>query len=381
MTAFGRMGPCAAALVVACIVSGCGSSSSSTPSTKASSQSPSQSSAGGAALAAEVAGVRQALQSGVDAHAYPGAVAVVRRGGQTRTVAVGRADIATHSPMTSTDRFQIASVTKSMVAAAALQLVAQGRLSLSDTVQKWEPGLLKHGAAITVAELLGQTSGLPAFQTTKAFAHMHGEPPPQTLIALVARAPLMFKPGSRSWYSNTNYLVLGLILQKASGEPLPSLLQHKIFGPVGLHSASLAPTRESTPLLVHGYDKGKDVTSDLTWLWAAGGVLSTAGDVGRFYDALFTGKIVPAPLLRTMRTQRPETNHTLPFSGYGLGIATIPTNCGTAYGHSGDAPGVITHAWTTKNGQRAVVLAINAAITPSVNDYVIAVLDEALCGP
>jgi D-alanyl-D-alanine carboxypeptidase len=370
----------AATLVVAFVVAGCGSSSSSVPSSTHS-QPSSQTSATATALGSEVSSIGQTLQTAVDAHVFPGAVVVVRRGGQTRTVAVGRADVAQSIPMTPGDRFRIASVTKSMVAAVALQLVAQGRLSLSDTVEKWEPGLLARGGDITVADLLGQTSGLPAFQSTKAFARMRGDPSPQDLVALVARAPLMFEPGSRSWYSNTNYLTLGLIVAKVSHEPLAALLQQRIFGPLGLHSARLAPTGANTAPLAHGYDHGKDVTPDLTWLWAAGGVVASAGDVERFYDGLFAGKIVPGPLLRQMRSQRPETNHTLPFSGYGLGIATLPTSCGQAYGHSGEAPGFIVHAWTSQDGRRSVVMAVNATLTTSVDDYVGAVLEQALCGP
>ncbi len=306
---------------------------------------------------------------------------MVRRGGQTRTVAVGRADVAKNIDMTAADRFRVASVTKSMVAAVTMQLVAQGRLSLSDSVEKWEPGLLAHGGDITVADLLGQTSGLPAFQSTKGFAHMHGEPPPQDLVALVARAPLMFKPGSRSWYSNTNYIVLGLILEKVSHEPLAALIQQRLFGPLGLHSASLSPARANTPPVARGYDHGRDVTPNLTWLGAAGGVVTNAEDVARFYDDLLSGKIVGGPFLGQMLSQRPETNHDLPFRGYGLGIATLPTSCGTAYGHSGDAPGFITHAWTIKDGKRSVVMIVNASLTISINDYVVAVLNQALCGP
>jgi D-alanyl-D-alanine carboxypeptidase len=365
---------------VASLVAGCSSSSSSAPSSKALSETTST---GSDALAREVTSIRAGLQSGVDAHAIPGAVVVVRRGGQTRTLVFGQADVAKNVPMSAAERFKVASLTKSMVAAAALQLVGQGRLSLSDTVEKWEPGLLAHGRDITVAELLGQTSGLPSFQTTSGFNRMRGDPTPQQLTALVAHAPLMFKPGSRSWYSNTNYLVLGMILQKVSHEPLRALLQHRIFGPLGLHSTTLVTPRATTPRLAHGYDHGKDVTRwDLAWLWAAGGVVSNAGDVARFYDALLTGKVVPGPLLRKMLAQRPETNHDdVPFSGYGLGVATIRPSCGTAYGHSGSAPGYITHAWTTRNGKRSVVMIVNASITGPVNDYVIAVLDQALCGP
>lgn len=365
----------------------CSSSSSSsastapTPTPTGDATTP-QTSAAAAALAGEVSSIRQTLQSGVDQHVFPGAVVWVRRGDQTRTVAVGRADVAGKVPMTARDRFHIASVTKSMVAATALRLVAQGRLSLSDTVEKWEPGLLARGRDITVAELLGQTSGLPPFQDTQAFAHLRGSPPPQALVALVAHAPLMFAPGSRSWYSNTNYVVLGLILQKAGHQPLAALLRRDIFEPLGLRSAGLSPERAGTPPLAHGYDRGKDVTStaaDLTWLWAAGGVVSDAGDVGRFYGDLFAGKIVPAPLVHRMRAQQPETNHDLPFRGYGLGIATLPTPCGLAYGHSGVGPGFLMHAWTSQNGKRSVVLAVNTTLTTSVDDYAATVISAGLC--
>jgi D-alanyl-D-alanine carboxypeptidase len=372
-----------AATLAAFVLAGC-SSSSSEPHPAVGSGTPENTPAEAPALAAEVDAIRLALKSGMAAHAFPGAVVVVRRGGQTRTVAVGLADVAHHQPMTPASRFRIASVTKSMTAATALELVAQGRLSLSDTVQKWEPGLLPRGSDITVADLLGQTSGLPSFQATAGFAHIGDSPPPSRLVALVARAPLMFEPGSRSWYSNTNYVVLGMILAKASHEPLAILLQHRLFDPFHLRSASLSATRANSPPLAHGYDGGKDVTTtaaDLTWLGAAGGIVSSAEDVATFYDGLFTGKMLPAPLLHRMRTQRAETNHELPFRGYGLGIATLPTRCGVAYGHSGVAPGFLMHAWTTENGQRSVVVAVNTTLTTQVDDYVVPVIEEALCAP
>lgn len=377
-----RLMGAAAAILMAFVPAGCSSSSSSAPSSKAKSQPSPGTSVSSGVMPREVASLRQALQGGVEAHVFPGAVVVVRRGGQTRTLAVGHADVAKNVPMTATDRFHIASVTKSMSAAATLQLVAQGRLSLSDTVQKWEPGLLAHGSDITVEDLLGQTSGLPSFQSTEGFANMRGEPPPRALVALVAKAPLMFAPGSRSYYSNTNYVVLGMILAKVSHESLATLFQKRLFDPLGLHSASLIATRGEALPLAHGYDHGKDVTfttANLTYLGAAGEVVANALDVARFYDALFAGKIVASPLLRAMRSQRPETNHELPFSGYGLGIATLPTSCGTAYGHSGDDNGSIMQAWTTKDGRRSVVTAVNATLTPSVNDYIVAVLQDALC--
>jgi D-alanyl-D-alanine carboxypeptidase len=375
-------------LICACALSACSSSSSGADSRSgtspgSSSTSSSLSGEDTSPLANEVSSIRETLQSGVDTHVLPGAVVVVRRGSQTRTVAVGRADVATGSPMQVTTTFRIASITKSLVATATLELVAQGRLSLSDTVARWEPGLVSHGSQITVGELVGQTSGLPAFQTTRAFNRMHGNPPPTRLIALVAHAPLMFKPGSRSFYSNTNYLVLGLILQKVTHEPLTTILQQRIFGPLHLQSARLETGHGALPQLAHGYDQHHDVTltDDVRWLWAAGGVVADAGDVARFYDALLRGRLVRGSLFHQMLVQHRETNHELPFRGYGLGLATLPVQCGVVYGHSGSAPGYGSYAWTSRNGTRSVVMLFNTSITVASNDYVVPVLDEALCSP
>jgi D-alanyl-D-alanine carboxypeptidase len=287
--------------------------------------------------------------------------------------------------MTAADRFQVASLTKTMVAALTLRLVAQGRLSLSDTVAKWEPGLLPRGDEITVADLLGQTSGLPDYTTRETAHYVSGRTStvPRAMLSLVANEPLQFRPGTRSYYSNSNYLVLGIILQTVGHEALATLLQKKLFDPLRLASTSLAPAGTDTSPLAHGYDHGRDVTNpELTWIWAAGGVVSDIGDVARFYDDLLAAKIVRSQLLGRMLTMRRETNPDLSlFSGYGLGIATIPTRCGTAYGASGVLPGFTTHAWTSKNGGRSVVIAVNASISTEVNDQVGTVINEALCDP
>ncbi|HEY3531404.1 MAG TPA: serine hydrolase domain-containing protein [Nocardioides sp.] len=327
--------------------------------------------------------IRRVVRGAVAADVFPGAVVVVRDGGQSRTLAVGRADLATGAPMTAGDRFQVASLTKSMVAAVALKLVTQGRLSLSDTVEKWEPALLPRGAEITVADLLGQTSGLPDYTpiVTSHYVSGHTSTAPPALVGAVVHLPLMFSPGSRSFYSNTNYVVLGMILQKVSHEPLATLLQQELFGPLGLRSASLAESRTRTPPLAHGYDNRRDVTNpELTWLWAAGGVVSDIGDVARFYDALLSGRVVHGTLLDRMLTMRRETNPDLPYSGYGLGVGTIQTSCGAAYGATGDIPGFHTYALTARDRSRSVVIAENASLSVAVEDQLSTVINDALCG-
>ena len=377
------MGSVLVALVAGFAVAGCGGSSSSSPSSNALTPSQSHTGTSSAALSSDVSLVRQVVRGAVEAHVFPGAVVVVRRGGQSRTLAIGRADVATGAPMSPADRFQVASLTKSMVAAVALKLVAQGRLSLSDSVEKWEPGLLPRGADITVADLLGQTSGLPDYTPVVTAHYVSGRTPtaPAALVGAVANRPLMFPPGSRSYYSNTNYIVLGMILQNASHETLATLLQRQLFGPLGLRSASLAATTTRTPPLAHGYDHGRDVTNpELTWLWAAGGVVSNIGDVARFYDALLSGQVVHGALLNRMLTMRRETNRDLPYSGYGMGLGTVQIGCGPTYGATGDVPGFHTWALTTKNRSRSVVVAENTSLSAAVNDQLVTVINDALCG-
>lgn len=375
-------------LALAFAVSACGSHTSP----PAAGPSPATSSTSGSAhtsshetgLTNEVSSIRQIVQSGVDAHVFPGAVVVIRRGTQTRTVAVGVANVATKTKMTGADRFQVASLTKSMVAAVTLRLVAQGRLSLSDTVEKWEPGLLPRGADITIADLLGQTSGLPDYTDKEVAHYVSGKTStdPATMVGLVSHEPLMFPPGTRSYYSNTNFIVLGMILQTASHRTLADLLAGQLFSPLGMRSASLATSRTRTPPVADGYDHGTDATNlELNWLWAAGGVVSDVGDVARFYHDLLSGKLLPPALLHRMLQMRPETNHDLPFSGYGLGIAALQTDCGPAYGASGEVLGFTSDAWTSKNGDRAVALTFNGSITEAMNEQLVDVVLEALCGP
>jgi D-alanyl-D-alanine carboxypeptidase len=165
-------------------------------------------------------------------------------------------------------------------------------------------------------------------------------------------------------------------------EPLATLLEQKLFVPLGLRSASLAEARTRTPPLAHGYDDhNRDVTNpELTWLWAAGGVVSNISDVARFYDALLAGHVIHGALQNRMLTMRMETNHDLPYSGYGFGVGTIQTTCGTAYGATGDVLGFHTYALTTKNRSRSVVVAENASLSAEVNDQLSTVVNDALCG-
>jgi D-alanyl-D-alanine carboxypeptidase len=287
----------------------------------------------------------------VVAGGVPGAFVVVRDGDRTQTAAVGKIDPDA--------RFRIGSVTKTFVATLALQL----GLPLDGTVSRWLPGLLPDGDGITVRDLLAHRSGLPDVADDPAVL----DGPRSTwsarrLIATVARQPRTARPGGAFHYSSTNYLVLGLIVERATRRSLSSRLAQRLFGPLGLTQTAYVPGPLETPH-VHGYSlpshQGIVDTSaeprDLEqrsarWAGASGDVVSSAGDLMQFFRALLQGHLLPRAQLREM-----ETIH----GRYGLGLAVYPTPCGRAWGHTGNLNGMLTVAWNTHDARRQVVLVAN----------------------
>lgn len=368
------------------LLGSCSSTSSSTPHVGAPTATVSSSDSGTSAdpMAAEIASIKEALAAAIAAHAFPGAVVVVRRGHETRTLVVGEADRARHTPMRSADRFRIGSVTKTMVAATTLRLVAQHRLTLQDTVDHWLPGFLAHGREITVAELLGQTSGLPEYATLPGYDPLlrAGDDHPRAVLGLIVDKPLLWKPGTRTGYSNSNYTTLGLILERVTHRPLSTVMQQQLFGPLHMRSTTLAPVGLFRPPIAHGYYHGRDVIPgyEVAWAGGAGAVVSTAHDVATFFDHLYAGDVVPSTLLRAMERMRPMRG-TWPYTGYGLGLASIQTECGTAIGHGGSLPGYLASEYATRNDRRSVVYVVNTSPTHAANDAIVSVISSALCLP
>jgi CubicO group peptidase (beta-lactamase class C family) len=227
-------------------------------------------------------------------------IAIVRGGRLVFARGYGLRDRARALPARADTRYQIGSVTKTLVAALALQLVAAGTLSLDDTVARWLPSF-GSGPAIRVRDLLDQRSGLEdyntaAFLLTVLPAIEPGHVDRAAIVDAIGRRPLAFAPGTRFQYSNANYLVLGAILERASGLPLPALLQRRICDPLGMRSTALggpADADDATgytagpfgPVALGGFDP------QLTY--AAGGVRSTVTDLARFDVALAEGRVIP----------------------------------------------------------------------------------------
>lgn len=322
------------------------------------------------------------LQESVDAIAATGSIGVLAQSTshhRKRYATAGTADIATGRAVHPNDRFRIASSTKTFVATVILQLVGEGRLSLNDTVDRWLPGVVSgngnNGANITVRQLLQHTSGLynytadiPMLASVDGFQNnRYTTWTERQLVAMAMNHHPDFAPGTRWAYSNTNYILAGMIIRKVTGRSWQQEVTERIIRPLGLHR-TLAPTIEThiPGRHLHGYSNfgGSGKTVDTTEFnptaaGAAGGIISTTADLTRFYTALLGGRLLQPAQLSEMKTTvfTPDLDIVWPGASYGLGLMRIPLTCGGSYySHAGDFPGYTTRDGVTEDGQNVVVL-------------------------
>jgi D-alanyl-D-alanine carboxypeptidase len=315
----------------------------------------------------------------------PGAIVYVRTMTAAHAGVAGWADRDAHVSMRAADRFRIASVTKAFVSVVILQLEAEGKLDIDDDVETYLPGLVPDGDAITLRELLNHTSGLFDYASDNEFfaallSNLSRLWTPRELLAYAfAHAPA-FPPGTNYAYSNTNYILLGLVAEAVTGKPLGQSLQERIFTPLGLTSTSFPLTIDLDVTFVHGYVRLvpgalTDATPVLgpSWAWAAGGIVSNARDVTTFYRGLLTGKLLRAAQLHEMET--PSQN----AGTYGLGIDSSFTACGRAFGHLGDFRAWRNAVLATANGRRQAVVMVNVDETSVSWARITAFAERALC--
>jgi D-alanyl-D-alanine carboxypeptidase len=300
------------------------------------------------------------LHGVVDA-GVPGVLALVNDGHSIRLHAAGAAK--------PTDRFRAGSITKSFVSTVALQLVGEHKLKLSDTVERWLPGILPYGDHVTVRQLLQLTSGVPDDQGPVEAEWMKGNMTktwsPRELVALVAGKKPDFAPGTSWAYSNTNYTLAGMVIERVTGHSLRHELERRIFGPLHLRHTSF-PTGETKIAGSHvkGYalvdGKMRDVTVlNPSGTWGAGNLVGTTSDIAHFWRALLGGKLLAPTQLKAMKTTVPS------WKGfeYGLGIMPYPTACGSIWGNGGDIAGYSNNFWNSEDGthQAAVMGDANPA--------------------
>ena len=278
----------------------------------------------------------------------PGAavgVWVPGRGSYVR--AFGMADRGTGRPARATDHVRIASITKTFAATAILQLVDDGRLSLDDHLSQYVAGV-PNGDAITIRQLLHMTAGVYDFTDDDAFGQAFYANPGMSFteadfFAILGRHAPEFAPGSAISYSDSNYWLLGMVLEKVTGRPISSVIRDRILRPLGLKNTSY-PTGQTLPKpFARGYFGGlefNDPLTDKTLLnpavgGAAGAMQSTLGDLRKWVKALATGRLL-SPSLQDQRLQFQSFGIPGPVDlSYGLGIFKL----GNLIGHNGAAIG------------------------------------------
>jgi D-alanyl-D-alanine carboxypeptidase len=332
--------------------------------------------AGSGAVPADLRAVQRGLEDLVAARGGPpGAVATLYRGGRLTVLRAGRADITRKRPPRATDHMRIASVAKAFSGAVALRLVRDGRLGLDDTIGQRLPGMPPAWAGVTVRQMLDHTSGLPDYTRSDEFAEQAMNDPrgfisPTGIIDWVRSDPLVFAPGSRYEYSNTDNIVVGLIAEAVTGRSYPDLLADVVFDPARLLDTSF-PTRRITlprPFL-HGYiaapgRRDQDVTTFLSpsGAWASGAVVSTPANLNAFIRAYLGRRFFGAAEQREQMRFVPGGESSPPGPGRnaaGLALFRYQTRCGTVYGHTGNFPGYVQFAAATADGRRAVTTSLN----------------------
>jgi D-alanyl-D-alanine carboxypeptidase len=310
----------------------------------------------------------------------PGIAVVVQRGGRAVLHRAGTANVATGAPIRAFDSMRLASVSKAFSGAVALSLVAHGILTLRDTVGRVLPGLPKAWTRVTLRELMQHTSGIADFIDTDAFKHALQEhplkaPPPRVLVSFAPRK-LLFRSGSRYHYSNTDNILVGLMVAAVTGKSYVRELRQRVFAPLGLRRTSLPRGAALPAPYVHGYDVAPphppaDISHVFAagWAWASGGMVSTPRDLNAFMRAYVRGATTSPAVRRAQFMFRPGSSGP-PGPGVnsaGLSIFRYQTRCGTVYGHTGNTAGYTQFAAASKNGRRSVVVSINAQITPTMH--------------
>ena len=317
----------------------------------------------------------------VDGEVVPGLVVFARHGTDWRLLASGQSVVTPESPMSPRDVFRIGSITKPMVAVTVLKLVERGLVSLEDTVDRWLPGLVPHGRAIMIEQLLDHSSGLADYLDSQRFPTDLTQKPmsPGELVGLGTSEPVLFPPGRGAHYSNTGYILLGMIIERVTNRSLASNLHSAVFAPVGMNASTLGTPGTDTAPVARGYEKGQDVTDlRLGWAWAAGAVVSDARDVAAFFTQLLSGRLLRRDLLNRMQDAG-EPMPEVGVGGYGLGLAEVDTRCGTAWGHEGQLPGFASAAWLNRETDRQVVVLANGTVE-AVGLTFQKLINTALCG-
>ncbi|GLV65945.1 D-alanyl-D-alanine carboxypeptidase [Bacillus mycoides] len=313
--------------------------------------------------------IRDTLQLG-----FPGILAKTSEGGKTWGYAAGVADLSTKKPMKTDFRFRIGSVTKTFIATVLLQLAGENRLNLDDSIEKWLPGIIQGNGydakQITIRQMLNHTSGIAEYSRSKEadFTHTKRLYTAEELVKIGLLMPPDFAPGKGWSYSNTGYVLLGILIEKVTGNSYAEEIENRIIEPLELSNTFLPGNSSVIPGTKHargyeGYD-GASELKDVTYFnpsigSSAGEMISTADDLNKFFSYLLSGELMKERQLKQMLTTVPTGRAEI--GGYGLGIYETKLPSGVQiWGHTGDIPGFSTFAGGTLGGKHTLAVSLNS---------------------
>jgi CubicO group peptidase (beta-lactamase class C family) len=290
-------------------------------------------------------------------NAFMGSVLVVQGDKVLLDKGYGMASLEWSIPNSPETKFRLGSLTKQFTATLILLLQQDGKLNVADPVSKYLPDAPKSWEKITIANLLGHTSGIPNFTSDKGFstwsANAHT---PAELIAFFRDKPLDFEPGAKFDYSNSNYEVLGVVIEKVSGKAYRQMLRERLFDPLGMKDTGLDDDELVLPKRAQGYAQspfGLVVarSESMSVPWAAGSVYSTTGDLLKWEHGLFGDKVLSEASLKAMTTPGK--------GGYGYGLGIDPKDGYRVISHGGGIEGFNTELTYVPEKQIAVVVLAN----------------------
>ncbi|MGI5224239.1 serine hydrolase domain-containing protein [Actinoallomurus sp. CA-142502] len=322
--------------------------------------------AGVTAARAEAQTPGEVLQAGVTKarsdNNLPGVIGMVRDGETVEYAHAGWGDMFMRVPADPKAQFRIGSNTKQFTSTVLLQLEAEHKLSLDDTVDRWLPGVVNKngndGKKITIRQLLNHTSRLPDYISDTAFRNeyiadlnngKHWDP--RKLVDIAISNP----PLDKFAYSNTNYILAGMVIKAVTGNDPATEVKNRIIDPLGLKNTTF-PTDD--PKLygnwLHGYEWVRDISfSNVSAFGPAGAIVSTMDDLADFDRALFSGRLLPP-------AQQQELETVGGFTNYALGVGRVDTKkCGEVFTHTGEVLGYVSTWISSADGERQVVVAQN----------------------
>jgi D-alanyl-D-alanine carboxypeptidase len=340
--------------------------------------------------------VQTSLDKLVSKHEFPGVMASVRDAdGNVTDYVAGVAKLKTKKEVPVDGYGRIGSASKMFTAVVLLQLAGEGKLKLDAPIEKYLPKLVRgkgiDGREITTRQLLQHTSGLPNYtDLIKDYEKIrHRTFSERQLVDLALAKKASFAPGTKWAYSNTGYILAGMVAEKVTGRSISALVEKRVIDKLGLKETywpgkGVETLRDPHPrgyLAVAPKKPLLDYTKmDPSWGGAAGQLVATPSDVNRFLVALQDGRLLKPKQFKEMTTTVKTTFPPRWNWRYGLGVVKMRLSCGvTAIGHGGDIHGYETRDAVTADGRAATVIVTSLPQSEAAGDAVIAAVDRALC--